>query len=246
MHDTLKYFARDPIDRKHHHGELTFRSVYAWTERFVMPLSHDEVVHGKGSLLRKMPGDSWQKLANLRLLYAYQWSLPGKKLLFMGCEFAQWTEWNHDASLDWHLLDEPSHRQIQLLIGELNRLYRSEPALHELDCEPGGFRWIVGDDAARSVLVYERIAAGGESIVCALNFTPVPRVNYRVGVAQAGPWSEILNTDAGELGGSGQGNLGGVHAMPVRAHDRAFSLNLTLPPLGAVFLRRARQGDRKR
>jgi 1,4-alpha-glucan branching enzyme len=238
MHDTLRYLAHDPIHRQHHHNELTFRGVYAYSEQFVMPLSHDEVVHGKGSLLAKMPGDRWQKLANLRLLYAYQWSQPGKKLLFMGDEFAQWNEWNHDASLDWHLLNDAGHRQIQLLVGELNRLYRTEPALHELDCEPAGFQWIVVDDAANSVLIYERISKSDQRIICAFNFTPVPRFNYRVGVTQEGLWSEILNTDATELGGSGHGNLGALDAAPVRSHNRPFSINLTLPPLGAVFLRR--------
>jgi 1,4-alpha-glucan branching enzyme len=237
MHDTLHYLAREPVHRSHHHNELTFRSVYAYSEKFVLPLSHDEVVYGKGSLLRKMPGDRWQQLANLRLLYAYMWSQPGKKLLFMGDELAQDAEWNHDASLDWHLEKDPSHRQIQLLVGELNRLYRSEPPLYELDCEPAGFRWVVGDDAAQSVLVYERCAKDDRRVLVALNFTPVPRHNYRVGVARAGLWSEILNTDAIELGGSGQGNLGGVEAAPVRSHGRAFSVNLTLPPLAAVFLR---------
>jgi 1,4-alpha-glucan branching enzyme len=238
MHDTLQYLARDPIHRAHHHGELTFRGMYAWAEKFVMPLSHDEVVYGKGSLLGKMPGDRWQKFANLRLLYAYLYSQPGKKLLFMGSELAQWSEWNHDASLDWHLLNDASHRQISLLVGELNRLYRSEPALHELDCDPAGFQWLVADDAKNSVLVYERISRRSERVLCALNFTPEPRFNYRVGVHEAGLWSEILNTDAVELGGSGHGNLGGVETAPVRSHDRPFSLTLTLPPLGAVFLRR--------
>jgi 1,4-alpha-glucan branching enzyme len=238
MHDTLQYLARDPIHRAHHHNELTFRGVYAWSERFVLPLSHDEVVHGKRSLLGKMPGDRWQQFANLRLLYAYMWSQPGKKLLFMGSELAQWAEWNHDASLDWHLLDDASHRQISLLVGELNHLYRREPAMHELDCEPAGFQWIVATDAEHSVLVYERIARNRDRILCALNFTPVPRFNYRVGVTAAGMYRELLNTDAAELGGSGHGNLGGVEAAPVRTHDRPFSLNLTLPPLGAVFLRR--------
>jgi 1,4-alpha-glucan branching enzyme len=237
MHDTLQYFARDPVHRRHHHNELTFRGLYAFSERFVLPLSHDEVVHGKGSLLGKMPGDRWQKLANLRLLYAYQWSQPGKKLLFMGGELAQWAEWNHDTSLDWHLLQEPAHRQIQLLVGQLNALYRSEPALYELDCDPQGFRWVVVDDAEHSVLVYERVSRSGRHVMVALNFTPVPRLNYRVGVTQAGRWDELLNTDAVELGGSGHGNLGGVDAVPVRSHERAFSINLTLPPLGAVFLR---------
>jgi 1,4-alpha-glucan branching enzyme len=237
MHDTLHYLAREPIHRSHHHNELTFRGVYAYSEKFVLPLSHDEVVYGKGSLLRKMPGDRWQQLANLRLLYAYMWSQPGKKLLFMGDEIAQDAEWNHDASLDWHLEKDPSHRQIQLLVGELNRLYRTEPALYELDCEPAGFRWVVADDAAQSVLVYERCAKDDRRVLVALNFTPVPRHNYRVGVARAGQWSEILNTDALELGGSGMGNLGGVEAVPVRSHGRAFSVSLTLPPLAAVFLR---------
>jgi 1,4-alpha-glucan branching enzyme len=237
MHDTLAYFALDPIHRKHHHDQLTFRGVYAFSERFVMPLSHDEVVHGKGSLLGKMPGDHWQKLANLRLLYAYLWSQPGKKLLFMGDELAQWTEWNHDASLDWHLLDDIGHRQIQLLIGELNRLYKTEPALHELDCDPAGFQWVVVDDAENSTLAYERISKSDQRILVALNFTPVPRFNYRVGVTKQGLWSEIMNTDGTELGGSGHGNLGGVETTPVRMHNRPFSLNLTLPPLGAVFMR---------
>jgi len=238
MHDTLAYFARDPIHRKQHHGQITFRGVYAWNEHFVMPLSHDEVVYGKGSLLAKMPGDQWQKFANLRLLLAYLYCLPGKKLLFMGNELAQWREWNHDSSLDWHLLNEPHHRQIQLLVGELNRLYRSEPALHELDCEPAGFRWLDANDAERSLLVFERAAQGEQRIICALNFTPVPRFNVRAGVERAGLWSEILNTDAAELGGSGHGNLGGVEAVPVAAHGRPFSLSLTVPPLGAVWLRK--------
>jgi 1,4-alpha-glucan branching enzyme len=238
MHDTLRYLARDPVHRRHHHNELTFRGMYAFAEKFVLPLSHDEVVYGKGSLIRKMPGDRWQRFANLRLLYAYQWSQPGKKLLFMGSELAQWSEWNHDGSLDWHLLGDPAHRQIQLLVGELNKLYRSEPAMHEQDCEPNGFSWVVADDAEQSVLVYERIAKNDQRVLVALNFTPVPRTNYRVGVRHAGPWTEILNTDAGDFGGSGHGNFGAVEAAPVRAHGRAFSVNLTLPPLGAVFLRR--------
>jgi len=238
MHDTLSYLSRDPIHRHHHHNELTFRAVYAFSERFVLPLSHDEVVHGKGSLLGKMPGDRWQKLANLRLLLAYMYSQPGKKLLFMGSELGQWREWNHDSSLDWHLLDEPAHNQLSLLVGELNHLYRSQPALHELDCDPAGFRWLVGDDSLNSVLVYERLAKNGDSILCALNFTPVPRSNYRVGVNTDGIWRELLNTDAAALGGSGHGNLGAVEAAPVRMHGRPFSLTLTLPPLGAVFLRR--------
>lgn len=238
MHDTLQYFSRDPIHRRHHHNELTMRGLYAFSEAFVMPLSHDEVVHGKSSLIGKMPGDPWQKFANLRLLYAYLYSQPGKKLLFMGSELAQFAEWNHDASLDWHLLDQAEHQHIQLLVGELNRLYRTIPALHERDCDPGGFQWVVVDDAAHSVLVYERIARDGERVIIALNFTPEPRSNYRVGVTTPGHWDEILNTDARELGGSGHGNLGGVSTNPVRSHGRSSSINLVLPPLGSVWLRR--------
>ncbi len=235
MHDTLAYFARDPIHRKHHHNQLTFRAVYAFSERFILPLSHDEVVYGKGSLLGKMPGDRWQKFASLRLLYAYLYSQPGKKLLFMGGEFAQEREWNHDASLDWHLQGDPAHAQISLLVGELNRLYRERAALHELDCDPGGFHWLEADDAERSVLVYERIARDGRRVLCALNFTPVPRHNYPIGVPAAGLWREILNTDAAEFGGSGQGNFGGREAAPVRAHRRELSINVTVPPLGSVW-----------
>ncbi|HEY4244189.1 MAG TPA: 1,4-alpha-glucan branching protein GlgB [Kofleriaceae bacterium] len=233
MHDTLAYLERDPIHRKYHHNELTMRGLYAWSERFVLPLSHDEVVHGKHALVAKFPGDRWQQHATLRLLFAYMFSLPGKKLLFMGDEFAQEHEWNHDAALDWAAADQAT----QLLVGELNRLYRSEAALHDQDAVPAGFRWIDADDAANSVLTYERISAGGERIVCALNFTPIVRHNYRVGVAAPGRYRELLNTDAQTFGGSGQGNLGGVDAAPVRAHGRELSLNLTVPPLGAVFLK---------
>jgi 1,4-alpha-glucan branching enzyme len=238
MHDTLKYLAHDPVHRRFHHNLLTMRGLYGWAEHFVLPLSHDEVVHGKGSLIRKMPGDRWQQFANLRLLLAYMYTLPGKKLLFMGSEFAQEREWNHDASLDWHLLDDPAHRQIHILVGTLNHLYRSERSLHELDTEPAGFHWLDANDAERSVLVYERIARSGERLVCALNFTPVPRFNYRIGVASEGPWRELLNTDARDLGGSGQGNFGAAETMPVRAHGRGLSLNVTLPPLGAVIFKR--------
>ncbi len=236
MHDTLAYFANEPVHRKHHHDLLTMRGLYAFDESFVLPLSHDEVVHGKGSLLRKMPGDRWQQLANLRLLLAYMYSQPGKKLLFMGSEFAPEREWNHDASLDWHLLEVPAHARMQLLVGELNRMYRDHAPLHELDCDPAGFQWIDADDAERSVLVYERRARDRSAILVALNFTPVVRFNYRIGVPALGHYRELLNTDAVELGGSGQGNLGRVDAMPVGAHRRPFSINVTLPPLGAVFL----------
>jgi len=239
MHDTLKYLARDPIHRKHHHNELTMRGLYAHTEAFVLPLSHDEVVHGKSSLLGKMPGDEWQKRANLRLLFAYMYSQPGKKLLFMGSELAPWNEWNHDGALPWELLETAPHRQISLLVGELNRLYRTHRSLHELDCERAGFHWLDADDAERSVLVYERVARDSrDRTVIALNFTPVPRHNYRVGVAAAGVYDEILNTDADVFGGSGVGNLGAVETSPARSHRREHSVALTLPPLAAVFLRR--------
>ncbi|MEO6777101.1 MAG: 1,4-alpha-glucan branching protein GlgB [Kofleriaceae bacterium] len=235
MHDTLAYLAREPIHRKHHHDQLTMRGLYAWSENFVLPLSHDEVVHGKGALLAKFPGDRWQQFATLRLLYAYMYSQPGKKLLFMGDELAADREWNHDASLAWELLDQPAHAQIQLLVGELNRMYRDIRALHELDCAPAGFRWIDADDRANSVLSYERLARDGSSVVCVLNFTPVPRHNYRVGVAKPGLWHELLNTDSTTFGGSGQGNLGAVEAMPVRSHGRELSLAITVPPLAAVW-----------
>jgi 1,4-alpha-glucan branching enzyme len=234
MHDTLEYFSKEPIYRRYHHNELTFSMMYAYSENFALPLSHDEVVHGKHSLVNKFPGDRWQQLATLRLLYAYMWSLPGKKLLFMGDELAADREWNHDAQLDWAHADP----QIQLLVGELNRLYKTHAPLHELDAEPAGFRWIDADDSERSVLSYERIARSGERILCALNFTPIPRFNYRIGATAPGMWNELLNTDAIALGGSGQGNLGGVEAAPVRSHGREHSLSITVPPLGAVWLKR--------
>ncbi len=236
MHDTLAYLAHDPVHRKHHHRQLTMRGLYAFDESFVLPLSHDEVVYGKGSLLRKMPGDRWQQLANLRLLFAYMYSQPGKKLLFMGNELGSEREWNHDAGLDWSLLDEPAHAGLQLLVGELNRLYRDHAPLHELDCDPAGFHWLEADDVAQSVLVYERRARDRSAIIVALNFTPVVRSDYRIGVPALGRYRELLNTDAVELGGSGQGNLGSVEATPVRAHHRDCSISVRLPPLGAVFL----------
>ncbi len=240
MHDTLAYVATDPLYRRYYHNRITFRGIYAFSENFVLPLSHDEVVHGKGSLIGKMPGDLWQRFANLRLLFASMWSQPGKKLLFMGGEFGQFREWNHEQSLDWHLHHEsPLHGQLQLLVGELNRLYRAEPSLHELDAEPAGFQWIDADDADKSVFSFVRRGRSQEQeIVVVLNFTPIPRFNYRVGVDQDARYDEVLNTDAACFGGSDHGNLGGVAAMPVPAHGRPFSINLTLPPLGAVFLRR--------
>ncbi|HEY8077179.1 MAG TPA: 1,4-alpha-glucan branching protein GlgB [Labilithrix sp.] len=235
MHDTLAYFARDPIHRGHHHEEITFRSMYAYSENFVMPLSHDEVVYGKGSLYGKMPGDDWQKRANVRLLLSYMWSQPGKKLLFMGSELAMPAEWNHDGSLPWHLLDDPNHAGIAHMIGALNTHYRNEPALHDGDADASGFAWIDGTNTTESVIVYARKSHADETIVVALNFTPVPRTNYRIGVPRAGKWRELFNSDAKEYGGAGWGNLGGVDTAPVPWDGRRQSIAVTLPPLGAVF-----------
>ncbi|HYN20488.1 MAG TPA: alpha amylase C-terminal domain-containing protein, partial [Thermoanaerobaculia bacterium] len=238
MHDTLKYLARNPIYRKYHHNELTFRTVYAWNESFVLPLSHDEVVHVKGSLVNKMPGDTWQKLANLRLLYGYMYAQPGKKLLFMGAELAQWREWNHETSLDWFLLEDPGHAGISRWLQDLNRVYREERALYELDGAPEGFEWLDADDALNSVLSFFRLGEkAADLILVVLNFTPVPRESYRVGVPQRGFWTEILNSDAADYAGSGKGNMGGVETSPVPLHGRAHSLILTLPPLGVIFLK---------
>jgi 1,4-alpha-glucan branching enzyme len=238
MHDTLAYFARDPIHRKYHHNELTFRMIYAFTENFILPLSHDEVVHGKGSLLGKMAGDPWQKFANLRLLLGYMYAQPGKKLLFMGGEFGQWAEWNHEASLDWHLLAYPPHAGVQTWVEDLNRFYRSEPALHELDSNPAGFEWVDCNDAGASTLsLLRRGSSSDDWILVVCNFTPVPREHYQVGVPRSGYWRELLNSDAAEYGGSGEGNRGGVEADPVFVHGRPCSLNLTLPPLAILFFK---------
>jgi 1,4-alpha-glucan branching enzyme len=240
MHDTLEYFSKAPIHRKYHHNELTFRMIYAWHENFVLPLSHDEVVHGKGSLLGKMPGDLWQKFANLRLIYAYMYAQPAKKLLFMGGEFGQWAEWSHDFSLEWHLLEYESHRGLQTWVADLNRAYRGERALHELDCDPAGFEWVDASDSEQSMLSFLRKSRGGDQIVVVVfNFTPVPRHNYRVGVPRGGYWQEILNSDSESYGGAGFGNLGGTEAHPIAVHGREYSLNLIVPPLGAVFFKSA-------
>jgi 1,4-alpha-glucan branching enzyme len=238
MHDTLEYFSHDPIHRRYHHNRLTFRMLYAFAESFVLPLSHDEVVHGKGSLAGKMPGDAWQKLANLRLLLGYMYAQPAKKLLFMGGELGQWREWNHDASLDWHLLEDPQHAGVQRWLADLNRLYLDEPALHELDADPAGFEWIDCQDSDHGVLLLLRKTRGGAPpMLVALNFTPVVRTSYRAGVPSGGFWWEVLNSDGEDYGGSGQGNLGGQEAAAEPAHGRPFSLSLVLPPLAAVFLR---------
>jgi len=211
--------------------------LYAFTENFTLPLSHDEVVYGKGSLLSKMPGDAWQKFANLRLLLGWMYSQPGKKLLFMGGEFGQWYEWNHDTSLDWHLLHESSHRGVQRWVEDLNRLYRQEPALFELDHDPAGFQWLEARDADQSTYSFLRRGRSGSDIAVLANFTPVPRQGYRIGVPHAGFWQEILNSDAQDYGGSGHGNWGGVHTEPVASHGRPVSLTVTVPPLGMVFLK---------
>jgi 1,4-alpha-glucan branching enzyme len=242
MHDTLSYFEQDPVHRRYHQGELTFRMVYAFTENFCLPLSHDEVVHGKGSLLGKMPGDHWQRLANLRALYGYQYGQPGKKLLFMGAELAQDTEWNHDHPLPWSLLDRPDHRGVQAWVRHLNELHRAEPALHEDDVTPAGFEWIDASDTGSSVLSWLRHphgqgrgAPGGRPVLVVCNLTPVPRTGYRVGVPRGGTWDELANSDAVEFGGSGMGNLGRVQAEELAVHGRAWSLSLTLPPLGVLM-----------
>ena len=238
MHDTLVYMSKNPIYRKYHHNQLTFRLLYAFNENFVLPLSHDEVVHGKSSLLGKMPGDDWQKFANLRLLFGHMYAQPAKKLLFMGGEFGQWREWYHEESLDWHLLEFPPHAGLQRWVKELNRTYRTEKALYELDFDPAGFEWIDCNDTQQSTLsLFRKSRSTSEIILVVLNFTPTPRYNYRVGAPRGGLWQEILNSDAEEYGGSGHGNFGGIEAIPVEIHGRPYSLKLTLPPLGAVFFK---------
>ena len=237
MHDTLQYMARDPIHRPFHHGEMTFGLVYAFNENFVLPISHDEVVHGKGSLLAKMPGDRWQQLANLRAYYGFMWGHPGKKLVFMGCEFAQEREWNHDASLDWHLLQHADHAGIQRLVRDLNQLYKSSPALHSQDFSGAGFEWIDHDDARRSVLSFVRKGRNGERMLVVCNFAPVVHEGFRLGVPEAGCWQERLNTDSAYYGGSNVGTpLGAAHSQAVGSHGRAQSVVLNLPPLASVFL----------
>ncbi|MFH1726433.1 MAG: 1,4-alpha-glucan branching protein GlgB [Elusimicrobiota bacterium] len=238
MHDTLEFLKKDPVFRQHHHNEITFRMVYAFHENFMLSLSHDEVVHGKGSLLRRMSGDDWQKFANLRILYAYMYAQPGKKLLFMGCEFGQWDEWNHEDSLDWHQREHPPHQGIARLVADLNHLYAKEPALHELDSDPAGFEWIDANDSQQSVISFLRFGRSRqEAVLLAVNFTPVPREAYRIGVPWGGPWRELINTDSDVYWGSGKGNLGRVQAEKSPFHGRPWSVRLTLPPLAAVFLK---------
>jgi 1,4-alpha-glucan branching enzyme len=237
MHDTLQYLSRDPIHRRHHHNELTFGLLYAFSENFVLPLSHDEVVHGKGSLLKKMGGDDWQKFAGLRAYYAFMWAYPGKKLLFMGQEFAPWEEWSEARSLDWQLLDHAPHKGMQSLIRDLNGLYRSRPALHARDCEPEGFEWLIADDHDNSVFAWLRKSGGNDPAIAVIaNFTPMPRENYRLPLPAGGRWIERINTDAPVYGGSGQGNLGAVTATATPSHSHPYSASLLLPPMAALIL----------
>jgi 1,4-alpha-glucan branching enzyme len=239
MHDTLQYMALDPIHRKFHHNKLTFRMLYAWYENYVLPLSHDEVVHGKGALLSKMPGDFWQKFANLRALFGYMYAQPGKKLLFMGGEFGQWDEWDHDTSLDWHLLQYPEHQGLQRWVRDLNTFYRGEPAMHLLDCDQAGFEWVdCNDSDASTISLLRKTRAPEDTLLFVCNFTPVPRTDYRVGVPAGGHWDELLNSDAAIYGGSGLGNFGGVDAAPVPWHGRDHLLTITVPPLGMVVFKR--------
>jgi 1,4-alpha-glucan branching enzyme len=238
MHDTLGYFQRDPIHRRFHHHDLTFSLVYAWNENFILPLSHDEVVHGKGSLLTKMPGDRWQQLANLRALYAFMWSHPGKKLVFMGAELATPWEWNHSDELPWWLLEHREHAGVRDLVHDLNAIYRDEPALWEVDFSSDGFRWLEPNDAANNVFAFMRLSRDGErTVVCVANLAPVPREHYRVGLPRGGEWEELLNTDSSYYGGSGVGNMGKVTAEERGCNDQPFSAELTLPPLSVLWLR---------
>ncbi len=236
MHDTLRYIKRDPVHRKYHQNELTFRSVYADTENFVLPLSHDEVVHGKGSLISRMPGDEWQKFANMRLLFGYQYAVPGKKLMFMGCEFAQYKEWNYESQLDWALQSVPLNSGLQLFVGDLNRLHRDYPALHELDCDAKGFSWIAADDASKSVYTFCRTAENGQHVVIVVNFTPTPHFDYRIGVPDLGAYVEILNSDSEVYGGSNIGNLGSRMSEAIPSHGRPNSLEVNIPPLAIVMV----------
>ncbi len=245
MHDTLRYIEYNPIHRRHHHHDMTFGMVYAYSEHFVLPISHDEVVHGKGSLYQKMPGDDWQKLANLRAYFGFMWTHPGKKLLFMGCEFAQIREWDHDGSPEWDLLDDPRHRGIQRLVRDLNRTYVTEPALHESDCVPAGFQWLIGDDADNSVFAFLRLSANAAPLLVVCNMTPVPRTGYRIGLpalvadpSRTDTWEEILNTDAAAYGGSNLGNDGRVATATHAANGHSQSIALTLPPLSTLVFRK--------
>jgi 1,4-alpha-glucan branching enzyme len=240
MHDTLHYMQEDPINRRYHHDQMSFALVYAYSEKFILPISHDEVVHGKRSLLGRMPGDEWQRFANLRAYLGFMWAHPGKKLLFMGCEFGQPDEWNHDGELPWHLLQSHYHRGVQTVVRDLNMIYRREGALHQRDCDPGGFRWVVGDDRGQSVFAFLRFGVGEvQPVLIICNMTPVPRHNYSVGVPVSGGWQEIFNSDAALYGGSNLGNHGVLIASSNGQHGLPNSLGLSLPPLATIILRPA-------
>jgi 1,4-alpha-glucan branching enzyme len=238
MNDTLRYMSLDPIHRKYHQGQLTFSLWYAFSENFLLPLSHDEVVYGKGSLIGRMPGDAWRQRANLRLLLGYMSGHPGKKLLFMGGEFGQWNEWSHEGSLDWHLLDLPEHQGLKSWVRDLNRLYRASPALFQRDFDAGGFQWMEFQDAENSIIAFVRRGEDTDDLMLVVcNFTPMPRDDYRIGVPRGGWWQEVLNSDAWMYGGSGKGNFGGLESTPIAVRDQYNSLPLTLPPLRVIFLR---------
>jgi 1,4-alpha-glucan branching enzyme len=239
MHDILRYAHEDPIHRRWHHNLVTFSGIYMHTENFVLPFSHDEVVHGKGSMLGKMPGDQWRKLATLRALYGFMYGHPGKKLLFMGCELGQTREWNHDRSLEWHLLDDPLHAGLRRFVQALNWHYHAEPSLHQVDFDPAGFRWIECNDAENSVVSFVRYARDRRDFTVTIcNFTPVPRADYRIGVPEPGYYAELLNSDAGLYGGGDVGNGGGVDSEPIAAHGFEQSLRLVVPPLGCLLLKK--------
>lgn len=243
MHDTLDFISRDPVYRRYHHNNLTFSLVYAFNENFILPLSHDEVVHLKGSLIKKMPGDDWQKAANLRAYYGYMYGHPGKKLLFMGDEIAQWHEWNFEASLDWYHAELNPHRGVAQFLRDLNHLYQAEPALHEVDFEHAGFQWIDYRDADQSIIAFlRRNRAGDQQIIVICNFTPIPRENYHLGVPEAGFYAELINSDAISYWGSGMGNLGGVQSQAGVWHDQPHHIKLVLPPLSTLILKRTEKG----
>jgi 1,4-alpha-glucan branching enzyme len=238
MHDILKYVSQDPIHRRWHHNQVTFSMLYAWSENFILPFSHDEVVHGKGAMINKIPGDVWQKAATLRALYAYMYAHPGKKLLFMGSEFGMWREWNEKVGLPWWIASEPPHAGLQHFVRDLNHLYRREPSLHELDFDPAGFQWIDANDNENSVFTFMRRGKDHHDFtVVVMGFTPLPREGYRIGVPEPGLYLEVLNTDADAYGGSNVGNNGAVRTEPLPAHGYPQSLRLTVPPLGTLFLK---------
>jgi len=240
MHDMLQYIQEDPVHRRWHHGQITFSMLYAFTENFILPFSHDEVVHGKGSMFGKIPGDDWQKAATLRALYGFMYAHPGKKLMFMGCEFGQWREWNSEESLDWHLADDPMHAGLRRWVQDLNRTYQQEPSLHEVDFEHSGFSWIDCHDNENSVVSLIRRARDARDFtVMIANFTPVPRPAYRFGVPDAGWYREVLNSDAAIYGGSNVGNSGGVNTESIPDHGFTQSISITVPPLGFVLLKRS-------